>query len=134
MLTLCNLTYFILHIMTNRKNRLAQLPVVNLREEVGLILHGIRTGDQPFPASLINLRLGIMARGNEVVVVAAFLIEGPEFNETVAHHIGIWGKTRPYLLHRVTGDLIPVFAMTVDDFEVATIFMCDSRRHLQVFF
>ena len=120
--------------MADRKNRLAQLPVVNLREEVGLVLHGVRTGDEPLPTCLINLRLGIMARGNEVVVMPSFLIEGPEFNETVAHHIGIGRKTSPYLLHRVTGDLIPVFAMTVDDFEVATIFMCDSRRHLQVFF
>ena len=120
-LTLCNLTYFILDVMTDRKNRLAQLPVVNLREEVGLILHGVRTGDEPLPTCLINLRLGIMARGNQVVVMPSFLIEGPELDETVAHHIGIGRKTRPYLLHRVTGDLIPVFAMTVDDLEVATI-------------
>ena len=134
MLPLGYLPHLILDIMTNREDRLPQLPVVDLREKVGLVLHGIRTGDEPLPTCLINLRLGIMARGNEVVVMPSFFIEGPEFNETVAHHIGIWGKTRPYLLHRITGDLIPVFAMTVDDFEVATIFMCDSRRHLQVFF
>ena len=33
-LTLCNLTYFILDVMADRKNRLAQLPVVDLREKV----------------------------------------------------------------------------------------------------
>ena len=67
--TLCNLTHFVFHVMADRKNRLAQLPIVDLREEVGLILYGVWTGDQPFPASLINLRLGIMARGNQVVVM-----------------------------------------------------------------
>ena len=72
--TLRNLTHLILHIMTDGKNRLAQLPIVDLREEVGLVLHGVRTGDEPLPTCLINLRLGIMARGNEVVVMPSFLI------------------------------------------------------------
>ena len=69
MLPLGNLPHLILDIMTNREDCLPQLPVVDLREEVGLILYGVWTGDEPLPTCLINLRLGIMARGNEVVVM-----------------------------------------------------------------
>ena len=64
--------------------------------------------------------------------MASFLIKGAEFNQSVAHHIRIGRKTGPYFLHRITGDLIPIFTMTVNHFEIAAILMGDSRRHLQI--
>ena len=69
--TLRNLTHLIFHIMAYRKNGFTQLPVVDLRQEIGLILHRIRTGDKPLQTCLIDLCLGIVAGGNEVVVMSA---------------------------------------------------------------
>ena len=56
-LTLCNLTYLIFHIMANGEDGLTQLPVVDLRQEIGLILDRIRTGDKPLQTCLIDLCL-----------------------------------------------------------------------------
>ena len=133
-LTLCNLTYLIFHIVPNRENGFTQLPVVDLRQEIGLILDRIRTGDKPLQTCLIDLCLGIVASGNEVVVMSAFFIKRTELDESVAHDIGVGGKACPHLLHRVARDLFPVFAMTVDDLEVAPIFMGHSCRHLEILF
>ena len=133
-LTLCNLTHLIFHVVANGEDGLTQLPVVDLRQEIGLILDRIRTGDKPLQTCLIDLCLGIVAGGNEVVVMSAFFIKRPELDESVAHDIGVGGKTCPHLLHRVARNLIPVFAMTVDDLEVAPIFMGHSCRHLEILF
>lgn len=132
--TFCNLTDLVFDVMTDGEDGLTQLPVVDLREEVGLIFDRVRTGDEPFPASLIELCLSIVARGNEVVVMTFFFMKGTEFDQSVAHDIRIGGETCAYLFHRVAGDLIPVFTMTVDDFEVTAIFMGDCCGHLEVFF
>ena len=132
--TFCDLTDLVFDVMTDGKDGFTQLPVVDLREEVGLIFDGVRTGDEPFPASLIELCLGIVASGNEVVVMTFFFMEGAEFDQSVAHDIGIGGEACAYLFHRVAGDLVPVFTMTVDDFEVTAIFMGDCGGHFEVFF
>ena len=66
---LSNQTYFVLDVMSDGENRLPQLPVIDLGKKIGLILHRVRTGNQPFPTSLINLRLSIMARRNEVIIM-----------------------------------------------------------------
>ena len=105
-----------------------------VRQEIGLILDRIRTGDKPLQTCLIDLCLGIVAGGNEVVVMSAFFIKRTELDESVAHDIGVGGKACPHLLHRVARNLIPVFAMAVDDLEVAPIFMGHSCRHLEILF
>ena len=48
MLTLSNLTHLFLHHVADRKESFLQLPVVYLGEKVRLILHGVRTGAEPF--------------------------------------------------------------------------------------
>ena len=133
-LAFCDLTDLVFNVMTDGEDGLTQLPVVDLREEVGLIFDRVRTGDEPFPASLIELSLSIVARGNEVVVMTFFFMEGTKLDQTVAHDIRIGGEACAYLFHRVAGDLIPVFTMTVDDFEVTAIFMGDCCGHFEVFF
>ena len=130
----CNLTNLVFDVMTDGEDGFTQLPVVDLREEIGLIFDRVRTGDEPFPASLIELCLGIVACGNEVVVMTSFFMEGTKLDQPVAHDIRIGGEACAYLFHRVAGDLIPVFTMTVDDFEVTAIFMGDCCGHLEVFF
>ena len=116
MFTLRNLTHLVLHIVTNGKECLTKLPIVDLCQEVSLILHRIGTRTEPLAALLVDFGLGIVARGNKVVVVTPFLVEGPELNQTIAHHIRIGRQTSTHLVHRVGRHLMPIFLMTVDDF------------------
>ena len=97
-----------------------------------MVLHRIGTRAEPLPAFGVDFRLGVMTCGNEIVVMATFLIEGTELNQSVAHHIGIRRQTRTHLLHRIGRHLIPVFLMTVDDFQLTAILMRHRRRHLQI--
>ena len=76
--------------------------------------------------------LGVVARGDEVVIVAALLVEGAELDETVTHHIGVGRIARAYLFHRISGDLVPVLLMAVDNLEAAAVLMGDGRGHLQI--
>ena len=78
-LAFCNIAHFILYKMADGKDGFLQLPAVNLCEKIGLILHRIGAGDEPF-FSIDDLSLCIMARGNEVVVVPFLLIEGTKLN------------------------------------------------------
>jgi hypothetical protein len=74
-----------------------------------------------------------VACGNEVVVVAALLVEGAKLDEAVAHDIRVGCQSCAYLIHGVLRHLVPIFAVAVDDFELAAILMADGCRHLQVF-
>ena len=74
-----------------------------------------------------------MARGYEVVVAAALFVECAELDQTVAHHVGIGRKTCPHLVHRVFGDLLPIFFMAVDYFEAAAIAARHGGGHFEVF-
>ena len=78
MLAFGNDAHLVLHIMTYREEGLAQLPVVDLSQEVGLILHWIRTGAKPLVALSIDLGLGIMTCGNEIIIAPPFLVERTE--------------------------------------------------------
>ena len=82
---------------------------------------------------LLDLRLGVVASGDEIVVMTALLIEGAELNQTVAHHVGIRCQAGANLFHRVSRHLVPIFLVTVDDLQFAAVLMCNSRRHLQIF-
>ena len=85
-------------------------------------------------SSFLYLRGGIVAGGNEIVVVATLLVEGTELDETIAHDVGIRGQARAYLIHRVLRHVVPVLSMAVDDFQATAVLMADGRGHLQVFF
>ena len=130
--TLSNLTNLFLHEMSDREESLLQLPLVYLSKEVGLILHWVRTGCQPFP-SVYPFCLGIVSGGNIVIVMTTFVIESPELYESVAHHVRVRGKARLNLLHCVLCHLAPVFLMAIDNFQFAVILLCNRCRHLQVF-
>ena len=131
-LPLSHLTHLILHIMANREEGLTQLPVVDLSQEICLVLHRVRTRTEPLPSLCIHLSLGIMASGNQIIVMPTFLVESPELDESVAHHIWVRGITSPHLLHGIGRHLIPILLMTVDHLKSATILMSHSRRHLEI--
>ena len=81
-----------------------------------------------------QFRLRIVACGNEVVVPTPLLVEGTELDEAVAHDVGIGRQSRTNLIHGVFSDLVPILPVAVNDLQLATILMADSRCHLQVFF
>ena len=132
MLLLGDDSYLILHIVSDGKESLAELPVSNLRQKVRLVLYGVWTGAEPFLAFGINLRLGIVASGNEVIIMPLLLIEGSELDQTITHHIGIRRQTCTNLVHRVLRYLIPVFLVAVNHFQPTAIFTRHSSCHLQV--
>ena len=134
MFALRYLAHLVLHIVTDGKECLLQLPVVDLSEKVGLVLDGVRTGDEPLPACFVSLGLGIVSCSDEIIVMPAFLIEGSELDQTITHHVGVGRKACTHLVHRIARHLIPVFAMTVDDLQAAAILMRHRRRHLQILF
>ena len=126
-----NLPHLVLHVMSDGEQSLAKLPVVYLRQEIRLVLHGVGTRGEPF-LPVYPFRLRIMARGNEVVVVPHLLVEGPELNQSIAHHVGIRRESCPHLVHRVPCHLTPVFLMAIYHLQPAAKAMSHSRCHLQI--
>src|SRR5574344_894910 len=120
----------ILHVVADGEERLLQLPVVYLRQEVCLVLHGVRTGSEPFP-SVYPFRLRIVSRSDEVIVMTLLLIEGTKLDEPVAHHVRVGRKSRLHLIHGVAGPLVPIFPVAVHHLQPAAVFMRHGRSHLQ---
>ena len=140
-----NLAHLFLHHVSDGEQCLLQLPVIDLCQKVCLVLDRIRTGTKPFQftiykftiydfTNLLNFRLRIMTCGYEVVFLSSFFVKGTELDEFVAHHVRIRRQTSLHLVHRVFSHLIPVFPVTVNDLQLATILMADSCCHLQVLF
>ena len=132
MFALGNGTHLVLHIMSDGKEGFLQLPVVDLGKEVGLVFHGVGTGGEPFLA-IDNLGLGIMASGDEVVVVTTLLVECPKLDKTIAHDIGIRSETGLHLIHRIACYIVPILAVAIHHFETTTITMGYGSGHLEVF-
>ena len=109
------------------------MPVVYLREEVGLVLHGVGARCEPFSALLVNLGLRIVTGRDEIVLVSALLVERTELDESVAHHIGVGREASTHLVHGVTCHLIPVFAVAVHHLQFAAEATRYSRRHFEIF-
>ena len=155
MLALGYLTHLVLHHVADGEQRLLQLPPVQLCQEVRLVLHRVRTGaEEPPPAPLRkegeaqtrqnspSFRRGlgggrgclrIMPSGNQVILMAALLVEGPELDEPVAHHVRVRCQSSPHLLHGVGGHLVPVFAVTIHHLQPAAVLMRHAGSHLHVF-
>ena len=55
------LPYLALLVMSDGEECLAELPVINLCKEVGLVLYGVGACDEPLASLLVLLRLGVMA-------------------------------------------------------------------------
>ena len=105
---------------------------MKLSQKVGLIFHGIGTGDEPFP-SIDPFRLRIMAGGNQVVGMSTLLVESPKLNHSVAHHIGIGCETCLHLFHCIASHLLPVCLMTVYHLESTIESGSNGGGHFQVF-
>ena len=133
MLALGDLAHLVLHIMADGEEGLGELPVVDLGKEVGLVLHGIGRGGEPLAALVIVFGLGIVAGGDEVVLMAFLLVEGAELDEAVAHHVGIGREAGLHLLHGVARHLAPVFLVAVDDLDGAAVLPGHGGGHLEVF-
>ena len=147
----CYLAHLVLHHVTDGEQRFLQLPVVDLCQEVRLVFYGVRTGAKPFEGkptpdpsqregrlmrgkrSVLFLCGGVVAGGDEIVVVTALLMEGSELDEAVAHDVRIRRISRPYLFHRIARHLIPVFLVAIYHFQLTVILVTDSGCHFQVF-
>ena len=64
--------------------------------------------------------------------MAHLLVEGPELNQSVAHHVGVGGQSRAYLIHGVACHLIPILAVAVDHLQAAAVLGCHGSSHLEV--
>ena len=133
MLAFRNLAHLTLLVVSYREESLAQLPVVNLCKEIGLVLHGVGTRDEPLAPLFVDFGLGVMSRCYEVVLMSALLVEGSELYQAVAHDIGVGRESGTHLVHRVARHVVPVFTMTVHHLETATEAACHGSRHLKVF-
>ena len=84
-----NVADFLLEEMPDGEHDFTQSEVVELCEEVGLIFHRVGTGGEPHVAVGVAFGLGVMARGHAVVLMSHALLEDPEFDVFIAHHIGV---------------------------------------------
>ena len=132
MFALGNLPHLAFHIVTYGKQCLTQLPVVNLREKIGLIFHRVGTCDKPL-VTIFNFRAGIVPRSYEVVAMAYLVVKRTKLDKPVAHHVGIRGEARPHLVHRIAGDSVPILAVTVYHLQLTTVSGSHHRSHLHVF-
>ena len=64
--------------------------------------------------------------------MALFLVEGSKLDQSVAHHVRVRGQSCAHLIHRVACNLIPIFLVAVDDFQLAAILMGNGSSHLQI--
>ena len=80
MLPLSDGAHLFLPHVADGEQRLAQLPVVELCQEVGLVLHGVGTRAKPLHSLFVDFRLGIVSRGDEVILMAALAVESTELN------------------------------------------------------
>ena len=132
MLSFGNGTHLLLPHVADGEQRLPELPVVELRQEVGLVLHGVGTRREPLPSVLVYLRLRIVTGGYQVVLMTALAVEGTELNHSVAHHVGVGRTTLAHRLHRVARHLVPVVAVAVHHLQTDAIPPTQCRGHLQV--
>src|SRR3712207_3428826 len=127
MLGLGYLPHLVFHVMTYREDGFLKLPVVNLRQEIGLVFHRVGAGDEPFLA-IDQLGAGIMARGYQVVVVSPLLMEGTKLDKSVAHNVGIGRETGLHLLHGLTGHLVPILLMAIHHLQTTAETGCHGDR------
>ena len=131
MLALGNGPHLALHVVAYGEQSLAQLPVVYLGEEVGLVLHRVGTCGEPL-APVYHLSAGIVACGNEVVVVAALLVERPKLYQSVAHHVGVGRQSGAHLVHGVARHLLPILLVAVNNLQFASVAQGHGGGHLKV--
>lgn len=81
--------HFLLEEMADGEHDFTQSEIVELCKEIGLILHRVGAGSEPHVAVGVAFGLGVMARSHAVVLMSHALLEDPEFDVFIAHHIGV---------------------------------------------
>ena len=120
-----------LHHVADGEHQFPYLTVVELREEVGLVLHRVEgSGEEDRTADLGGT--GIMARGGAVVSVATALLEGTELDEFVAHHVGVGREAATDALDGVRHHVVPVLFVEVDLLETEAVFAGYIARYLNI--
>lgn len=122
----------VFHVVANGEYGFLQLPLVYLRQEVGLVFHGVRTCREPFLA-VYPLCLRVVASGYQVVVAPHLLVERPKLYQPVAHHVGVGRKSGLNLFHGVAGHFRPILLVAVHDLQLAAVSRGHCRGHFQVF-
>jgi len=105
----------------------------DLCEEVGLVFESVFGGGEP-DFAMRECGGGVMTGGYFVEVFAPSVVEAAEFDEFVAHDVGVWGEALFGGLEGVADDLLPVFVVEGDDFKAASVFFCDEGGDFDVFF
>ena len=129
---LSDFTHARLGYRTNGENKMTQLVVGNLREEVGLIFDRVNCCSQVFGA--VNLACsGIVSCGSEIKVLSPALLEIPKFYHAVAHHVGIRSESSFNSAQSILHDIVPILLMQRHDLERQAIAMSNEVAHLDVF-
>ena len=127
-----NAAHFVLHQVADGEEEFADLAVVDLAEEVGLVFYGVGGGGEPgLSADLVGG--GVVSGGDAVEVVPHGPLESAEFDELVAHDVGVGRKAAPDFVDGVGHDVVPIFPVEVYDVERAAVLACHGRGHLDVF-
>ena len=75
-----------------------------------------------------------MTCGDAVELIPCLLLKSTEFDEAVAHHVGVGCKAFAHRLHGVASHAVVIFFLKVDDVEFAAVFLGDKGRYLDVLF
>ena len=126
-------TDFRFHQVADREHQLLDLQARDLSQEIGLVLHRVFGGGEPYFSVYLG-RCGIMAGGDFIEVFPPFLFEAAELDEFVAHHVRVGGEAALHRVDRVADHLVPVFVMQGYHFHATTVFACYVRCNFYILF
>ena len=127
-------SHLVLREFAHGEHRLAHHGGRQLREEVGLVLHGVGGGAEPRAPLGIAFGAGIMACSDAVVGVAVALFETAELNQAVAHHVAIGRKATAQAVGHVAHHALPIVTLQIDLLYLQTIAAGHGGSHLPVLF
>ena len=127
------LAYFFLHQVSDREYGVAQLIVRKLSQEIGLVLYRVFGCSQPHQAVLLDVSR-VMSCGDIVVLMSYSLFEGPELDQSVAHHIRVGCQTFLYTFYGVAYYLFPVFLLQIGDLQLQPVLLGGSLREFDILF
>ena len=125
-------THLILHVVAYWEQRLLKLPVGYLCQEIGLVLHWVRTGAEPFITILVGFCHSVVASGYQVVVVTTFFVERAKLYQSVAHHVRVGCKSCAHFVHGVACHLVPILLVAVYHLQLAAVLVGHGSSHLEV--
>ena len=132
MFLLCDGAHLGLGQMADGEARLLQLPRLQLCQEICLVFHGVGAGTQPCAAVGILIGLGVVPRGNHVIILSHSLVEDAELDEAIAHHVGVGCESLPHLADGVVNHFVPVIFVQVNHLQRQPVFGGHGTRHLQI--